>query len=307
MAECPFCKTTIDDELARFGGHCPKCVIEIPGDETPTDPGIGKRVEEQVETERKRGWGVYLGVGGLAALVLLSSGAVLWWKVQQQHEADRIAQLEAEADGDFYLAPAEAHELPIASNDESSSTSPGSGSRTQGHDSARQVTTIAATGGGGSAGGSNRFDFIGSSGADEPELADLHERKLDVSPGNTDLGTVGLSVPKIDIQRGGVGSVALSDPDEIRRSVGSALKSYSKQMTACYERRLKNTAELAGTWDAAFTILENGRTAGILVAARERGDAELERCMQNAIAGWKFQTMVGSQRIEKPYSFGPSE
>ncbi len=305
MAECPFCKTSIDDELARFGGHCPKCVIEIPGDETPTDPGIGKRAEAQVETERKRSWGVYLAVGGLAALVLLASGSVLWWRVAQQQEADLLAAPEAEAETDFYLAPAESHELPTVGHVQPSQANPGSTAGPTNTD--RQVTAIASSSGSTGSSGSNRFDFIGNSESDAPELAGLHERKIDVSPGNTDLGTVGLSVPKIDIQRGGVSSLALSDPDEIRRSVASALKSYSKQMTACYERRLKNTPDLAGTWDAAFTILESGRTAGILVTSRASSDSELERCMQGAIAGWKFQSMVGSQRIEKPYNFGTAE
>jgi len=299
MAHCPFCKSSIDEELARFGGHCPKCVIEIPGDETPTDPGIGKRVEEQVEGERQRRWGVYAAVGGLAAVVVIGAGSLLWWRIDQQKKATALAQLEAESDTEFYILPAEEHQLPTLEKAEAPKQA-NPGSTAQGRQGST-VTTV-PSGGSGSTGG-NRFDFIGNSDAGQPELAKLHEREIDVAPG-ADLVRVGLSVPQISISRTGLESVALSDPEEIRQSVGTALKAYSKQMNTCYERRLKNTSDLAGTWDVSFTITTSGRTSNIGVAPQSTRDALLESCMSQAIAGWGFQPMVQPQSFAKGYKFG---
>ncbi len=302
MAHCPFCKAPIEDELSRFGGHCPKCVIEIPGDETPTDPGVGKRAEQQVEEERKGGGRSWLGVVALAALVLVLCGGVLTWQVLRSQEAARLAALEAEADNGFYIQPETEHHLPTVEGAESPVSSQPSATRSNG---SRAVTTIG--GGGNGSSGPKRFDFIGNSDVDAPELAELHERKIDVAPGGADLGSVGFSAPQVSISRGSVEALALSDPEEIRESVGTALKRYSKQMNTCYERRLKMAAELSGTWEARFTIMQTGRTAGILVVPYGGSDNELEACMARAVASWTFQPMVEAQRIEKPYNFGTVE
>lgn len=299
MAHCPFCKSSIDEELARFGGHCPKCVIEIPGDETPTDPGIGKRVEEQVETERQRRWGVFAAVAALVGVVVLGASSVLWWRIDQQRQAVLRAQLEAEAEIEFYILPAEEHELPALQAAEEHAPA---GVASTPHAPRGAVTSVpSSTASGGSS--SKRFDFIGNSEADQPELAQLHERSIDVAPG-ADLGSVGLSVPQIEISRSGLSGMALSDPEEIKRSVGTALKAYSKQMNTCYERRLKNTSDLAGTWDVSFTISQSGRTSNIGVVPQTTRDSLLESCMAQAIASWTFQPMVQPQNFAKAYKFG---
>ncbi len=296
MAQCPFCKSSIDDELARFGGHCPKCVIEIPGDETPTDPGIGKRAEEQVETERQRRWGVFAAVGGLVLVVVVAAGSMLWWRIDQQRQAELAAQQDAAIDFEFTIASAAGHELPTLQPRQDEN--PGSGaSSSRGHGGS--VTTVPSSSSSGST-GSKRYDFIGSSEESQPELAKLQERTIDVAPG-ADLGSMG---PSISISRGGLAGLALSDPEEIRQSVGTALKVYSKQMNTCYERRLKATPDLAGTWDVSFTIGTSGRTAAIAVVPHTTRDASLESCMSNAIATWTFTPMVSPQNFAKAYTFG---
>ena len=39
MGACPFCGSEVGEDLLINGGHCPQCLIEIPGEDTPTDPG----------------------------------------------------------------------------------------------------------------------------------------------------------------------------------------------------------------------------------------------------------------------------
>ena len=47
MGACPFCKGEVDDDVLTFGGRCPSCLIEIPGDEAPTDPGAEARAAQE--------------------------------------------------------------------------------------------------------------------------------------------------------------------------------------------------------------------------------------------------------------------
>ncbi len=45
MGVCPFCHAGVDEELLLYGGSCPHCLIEIPGEEAPTDPGENGTVD----------------------------------------------------------------------------------------------------------------------------------------------------------------------------------------------------------------------------------------------------------------------
>jgi hypothetical protein len=72
MGVCPFCKGEIADDILTFGGRCPQCLIEIPGEEAPTDPGDevkAARAAEEAAAERKSP-GLLIG----AALVALVVG-----------------------------------------------------------------------------------------------------------------------------------------------------------------------------------------------------------------------------------------
>jgi hypothetical protein len=299
MAHCPFCKSTIDEELARFGGHCPKCVIEIPGDETPTDPGLGKRVGEAVETEQRRGFGVFAAVGGLVLVVLVGAGSVLWWRIDQQHKAELQAELKAQQDNDFFILPAEEHQLSYQREEEQQQAQAKAQNTGRAHTPRAGVTHVPSSGGASTSSGRNTFDFRGGAGEDEVELAEIEDRRV-----NVEVGSFGPSIPSISINRGSVGSMALSDPDEIRKSVGTALETYSKQMNTCYERRLKAMPNLAGTWMVSFAIGTDGRTSGVSVTPKTTSDAQLESCMAQAIAMWTFQPMASTQNFSKPYTFG---
>ena len=309
MAECPFCKATIDDELARFGGHCSKCFIEIPGEDTPTDPGVAKRIEQQLEQERQRPWARIAGFAALAAVVLLAAGAVVAWRVV--HERGATAQA---AEGDqgsddnetFYIAPASEHALPRLGAARSAGGEPAR-ARSGGHrHGSAEVTEVGSD----DAGGQNRFDFIGTSDEGMPELAEVAKRTVEVVPGAVEQSTPSLSSvtpPRVEITRGSASSMALRDADEIYQAVGQALKSYAGQMTSCYERRLKAVPSLRGTWATSFTITESGSTSGIQVQGQAQQDSELERCLTETMARWTFQPMVQEQEIQKNYTFGPAE
>ena len=49
QATCPFCKGGISADVVQFGGNCPHCLLEIPGEEAPTDPGLVARQKAAAE------------------------------------------------------------------------------------------------------------------------------------------------------------------------------------------------------------------------------------------------------------------
>ena len=46
LAACPFCGRDVDADLVTYGGKCPHCFGEIPGEEAPTDPGEEKKAAD---------------------------------------------------------------------------------------------------------------------------------------------------------------------------------------------------------------------------------------------------------------------
>lgn len=70
MGACPFCRAAVSPDLLRNGGRCPSCLIEIPGEEAPTNPGElaqAREAEAAAKAQPKR-TGLYVGLGLLAAL-----------------------------------------------------------------------------------------------------------------------------------------------------------------------------------------------------------------------------------------------
>ena len=49
MGSCPFCKESVDSAILEYGGRCPSCLIEIPGEDAPTDPGEAAKAAQEAE------------------------------------------------------------------------------------------------------------------------------------------------------------------------------------------------------------------------------------------------------------------
>ena len=105
MPRCPFCKGEVGEDLLLYGGHCPHCLNEIPGEESATDPGAAARAraEQEARVTAARGkrrnqvlavLSVLLAVGGIGAYFAL-------------HEEPVALSLDDE--GDLYIAPASSH------------------------------------------------------------------------------------------------------------------------------------------------------------------------------------------------------
>ena len=104
MGECPFCKAQIDEEILLYGGTCPTCLIEIPGEESATDPGVPVEPTETtraiLESHGMSNQSAKVMGGVVAAVALLGIGVV--WLVfggsdstVHTEEADTPSQVES--------------------------------------------------------------------------------------------------------------------------------------------------------------------------------------------------------------------
>lgn len=271
-------------------------MLEIPGEEAPTDPGIHARQRKDVEDKaahaKKQRKNRILGV--LSLLVLFALGGAGVWVYDAQQEA-----LTYEMD-DFYSTPlselAAADPLPAPPVASASETAGKSVATSVGRTTARRPADMAPIGTGSvnSGSGPARPNFQVGADAAAPDLSSA-SRGLD--------GSVGIGGIK-------VGYVAsdkvLTENDEIFAMTKAVINASSPQLTGCYNQRLKSVEGLKGAWEVSFTIARDGTSKNIGVSGVNSGDNELERCMERQVSTWKFQKIIKDQPVRKTYRFGAS-
>lgn len=292
-AHCPFCKQAISAELAQYGGNCPKCMLEIPGEDAPTDPGAHLRAKQEAEKQvvaeqqRKRRWVGWV-IGGVAAVVLLGVGVA---RLKQEQDA-----LTYNLD-DYYVMPLEDITVASPAPEAGQAATP-----TAAATPAAKATPVAVSSGTRAvmaapegAAASAVHSASGASDALPPELA----AAMAATGGGGGLGGANISVTRPD--------VVLSDPAEIKAMIGRVLAGSRPQLNACYQQRLKQVEDLRGTWDLQFTVATSGGATNVDASGRDRADGELEACMERAVAGWKFSKVakpVGP--VQVPFQFSAS-
>ena len=75
MHTCPFCSAEIEETIALFGGTCATCFAVVPGEETPTDPGVDTGI---IRREKRQKSKTHRWIFGLILLGLaLACGSLL--------------------------------------------------------------------------------------------------------------------------------------------------------------------------------------------------------------------------------------
>lgn len=282
MVECPFCGSEVTEDLVTYGGTCPKCFAEIPGDEAPTDPGAEVRAAQERKDRRGRTFRIALLLSVLVALVFCTGGGAMVAFLWPEPEVAALLDFD---------------ELDIPLPD------------LVGPDAAGSVAAAPKPGPKPSPSSSSG---IGS----DPSASGSHEVRPKSVPGSggpatTDVGTRPSPSPKIDLSltrpvASRDDNLTLTDPEAIRMMIGERLKENIPHLKYCYEQRLKVQSTLKGRWLIKFTVQPNGKPTAVSASGVDRSDAELEQCMVRDIEKtWKFGKINVAQPVQRTLTLSP--
>jgi hypothetical protein len=299
---CPFCKGAVAIDVLRFGGNCPHCMLEIPGEEAPTDPGLQARQRQEQEQaaarlkqqKKSRVLGI---VAGVAVLALCGVGFAAWRSYQESitYDVGEYYELEIET---IAAAP------PDAPGPEASPPAPENrpaDNRTT--NGGRKTTTTAAQPGSASDPVAQTFESGSRRSTASGPGGDATLAPSTGLPGGA--GGSGLGGGKISVSQVG-GGEALSDPQQIFEMAKRVISGSSPQLQACYTQRLKQVADLKGAWELSFTITKDGGTTGARARGLDAPDSEFEACMVRSVGTWRFQRITKDFPVKKTYRFGAS-
>jgi len=295
----------VSADLARTGGSCPHCLLEIPGEEAPTDPGLEakKRQDAEAAVAVKRARNRSRVTGAVVAVLLAAGGGVAW----QRHLA---AEEELVYDlGDVYMAPvsktaavvADAGAVPVAAV---------AGKPTGGHKrpdglglpdgaatDAALRTTVQEGGSTTATAGSGKVKYVpGSSQAGDVAIASSGGGGL----GASDIGSVEIKAERLN-------TTVLEDDDEIKAMAKEVTAAYWPQIQTCFEQKLKVDESYKGDWRVAFTITTEGAAENVSATALGAADEGLEGCIKRAVGRWHYQRIVHSFKVQRKFSFTASE
>lgn len=305
---CPFCKGGVPADLLQFGGNCPRCLLEIPGEEAPTDPGAVARQKAAAEavvkakSDRKRN-ALY---GVLAAFALAAVAGVVIVQAQQEKAARTY-----EMPDDLYMPPLqEAVAAPPAAADAAVAAATPGARPTKGRDGGAKGLT--ALGAAPNLGDPNIAAALAAgtpppSGMQQPisgprgSTANATiDAPLAMSTGvpNT---TVAMDATPITVS---AGDKPLSDESEVFAMIKQIMSRYNPQIQNCYNSRLKQVPDLAGGWKLSFAVQKDGSVKGVSVDPVGSHDTLLEACMAKTVAAWRFGRITYEQPVTKTIRFG---
>ena len=294
-AVCPFCKGALSQDTLRFGGNCPHCMLEIPGEKAPTDPGLQARLKSEKEAREKAGRQKRrnLALAFVTVVFLGIAGAGGVWKYQEGqaalvYEMDDYYQVELSEIKGAPIPEPTAPEVPAGKN----------GTKRQ---SARQNPTGSGTAapppadGLADNSGTKRSKVSGNPGVVAPPGTGSAEGNDRIGFGNG--GDVAINRPSLD--------KTLTDDAEVYDMAKKFITSYSPQLQTCYNQRLKQVDGLQGAWKLTFTIGTSGLTKDVEVSGVNVVDPELDECMERSVKAWRFQKIFKETQITKTYRFTP--
>lgn len=313
MGECPFCGGAVESDILVNGGVCPHCLIEIPGEETPTDPGEAAQAVQQAEDKaaRKGRAGPLIG---LAVLLVGVAGAGAWSLLGEPQPEPITIEM-----NEFSFAGLDAHQdLPVEEPEEAtgakgSTKQGGSGAvrarKPTGGAAVPQAPAGAAASSGPAAGGGSGAK------ATRPAAGDSQDAvaSLETPPTGGQVASSGSSQLKDPMSlfsspaSKGVQAIELCSMGEIDQAVRGVMRVKGPQLGQCYNRALKTNEQLRGTWEIAFEIQASGKTSGVRVDGRGVSDAAFEDCLRTQVERWTFPPVCEAkapQPIQSPFKFG---
>ncbi|MEZ4320230.1 MAG: AgmX/PglI C-terminal domain-containing protein [Myxococcota bacterium] len=280
MAKCPFCQSPIDGDILMYGGSCPKCFGEIPGEEAATDPGEEVKARQQRSDNRRVLVRTLIPLALAAPVVgmmlLLAVGFIIWNR-NPTVEVMNFDELEVGIDYDIVAADPEEENPDPDAGKPTPKPNPGGTSGT--NPAPRPQPTTQPN----------------SGGVADPTKPP--EVKVDKPKG---LGGFDID---INVQRDGE---VISDPGQIFEMIRVTMAKNQGSLKACYDSALKTNENLEGRWRAAFTVNEKGIATNIAFTGMNMSDGELEKCLASTVSRWKFAKIARPQPVEKSWRFRPN-
>ena len=310
--KCPFCNGAIPEQLAVYGGPCPHCILEIPGEEAPTDPGLAKRQAAQAEAKaaaeragRMRG----VALASLGALLL--TGVVVSMALMRDDQGRLhlefykvmpvLKKPESTPEATAPKAkPAEPPKPRPAATPTTPDPAPASGA-------GLLAGRVIATGNATTAGGAITFGNVATANGTATVVPGAQATGAvgftggTVSGGTITGGTASASAggaPAVSAAAGGSAAKTTADP---RAVVTQRYASYKTQFRVCGDQQLAANPSFEGSWALSFTVQPDGTTAN--VAVRGKPNPTLQLCIETKVKGWKFATLAAPLAYSDTVSF----
>lgn len=324
MDNCPFCGHQVDENLIVYGGICPKCFGEIPGEEAATDPGEQVKAEQARSDRRRSTFKVIAPLFALAPVVscvgVLAVVFLLWPDPPMRPIIDFDQDPFGLSLDDMVGVPQPGRPPEVVAA--APTVKPGTAPKPSGQPKtpAPVRDPLANMPKPGRVPDLNAGGLDGIAAADptkEAGAGDLDGPKR-VVPESAPTRPAGLaSTP--DVSSGGVadgggldlfGSVgrkkaALTDPEAVTRMIGLMMNHQASQLKACFESRLKQDENLTGRWRVQFTVTQAGSVKDAVAEGVNVTDAEFESCMVQKMLRWRFDPIGWDQQVQKSWRFAP--
>lgn len=319
MNECPFCGSEISEELVAYGGTCPRCFAEIPGEEAATDPGEEVRAaQERSDRRRVASRAAMLGLIGMLSLVVCTGAIALAFVLKPEPEIAALIDFDEldfpmpevvgiqEAGGEPTVVavapkPSPRQPAPAAPVARPAPEAPRpSGAERFARDGTADAAPAASAGDLRGEPGRERVALSGprSRGSDEPEAP----ARTVAGGGLGAAAPLDLSIGSTKVRRDA--NIVLDDPLAIRNMIGEELRAGIPGLVNCYNRRLKQVPGLKGRWRLTFTVTPEGRASGAKATPLDRGDAELESCLASHVEReWSFGQIAMASPVAKTLTF----
>jgi len=257
-----------------YGGNCPNCLIEIPGEEAVTDPGIQPEVTNpELVAPSGASWLSSL----VAGVVVLGAVGGWWWT--QRPDAPPVEQ----------IARSEANPIPLSAHEDAAfDEEPAEEAAVK---SAPRVVTQHVTSQG------------------RPPDHDMKPADASVVPTAKGAG-MGAAPTSVFDSIGAAprsrapASIVLEDSLKIEEMIGRVLNRGAKQLEQCYNQALKLNPGVKGAWYVDFTITKDGKPVAVSVEPLEAPYRDIESCIERKVSRWRFQRISEPVDVARRYRFG---
>lgn len=295
MAHCPFCNGEVVTDLVVNGGPCPHCFAQIPGEETPTDPGEEVKVQIQLQDQERAQKRALMPVFVMAPVVALALGIAAF----SLRPEERIEEVELDASFSFEFDPVAfdpssegASEAQVDAQAPKVGRTAQAGRSTQGsaEPTAEELAERLAgvRGAGAEAASGSRAGDRAPAAQGDRAVASIVATEGMGSSGGDDFS---FSASRDSLR-------VLETEDDIRAAVRALWGERRGQIEQCYERALKADEGFSGTWNLALTVGENGKVSAFEAVAAGAPNAAFEDCIEGRAAGWSL-----AGRLPKPRTF----